>query len=127
MRTILSIAFLFVALAGWTQNNLQFSQAKIVSGTETVPNGKVWKLNSFLPTQVYHSAFGANPRIYSVNINGIDRQVGHSGIGDSNSQFSSSMSFIELPLWLPAGTTINPVVSAGYIWGINIIEFNLVD
>lgn len=126
MKHIFLTAFLLLAAWAGAQGTLQFSQARIVTGLETVPSGKVWKVQSFLPTEVYRSDFSPAPRIYQAAINGTNRNVGTSGIGDANSKYSDGMSFIPLPLWLPAGTTFNPAVSGGYLWGANVLEFTIV-
>ena len=117
-----SIAF---AIGLNAQGNLQFNQAKLVTGLETVPAGKVWKVESFLPTSVYRADFSPNPRIYLCAFDGITREVGHSGIGDLNARYSSVVTFIDTPLWLSAGTTINPTVSSSFLWGVNVLEFNI--
>lgn len=129
MRTLKIIFFgltLLCSAYGFAQGSLQFSQAKLVTALETVPTGKVWKVLSFLPTQVYRSDYSPAPRIYTVTINGVNRDIGFSGIGDANSKYSDGMSFVDLPLWLPESTTLNPVVSGGYIWAANVIEFNII-
>ena len=49
-----SFAFLLFALFlskfGFSQGNLQFNQVKLVSTIETVPAGKVWKVENYLPS-----------------------------------------------------------------------------
>jgi len=115
--------------AGRAQGNLQFNQVKLITGLETVPDGKVWKVEAFLPTEVWRVVSSTvNPRIYICGINGTDRQVGHSG-GTNNSTSSVGgmpVSFIELPLWLPEGSTLNPTVSNSFLWGVSVIEFNVI-
>ena len=49
MKTPLLLLFLIIYYQNIAQGNLQFSQVKLVSTSETVPAGKVWKLQNFLP------------------------------------------------------------------------------
>lgn len=48
---ILSCSILLVSGVLSAQSNLQFNQVKLVSAEETVPDGKVWKLESAMPSE----------------------------------------------------------------------------
>ncbi len=126
MRKFFTLFCCLFSLLASTQGTLEFNQVKLITGNETVPTGKVWKVTSFIPTDVYRSDYSPAPRTYVLGINGTNRNIGHSGIGDANSRYSSVMTFIPLPLWLPEGTSINPSVSGSYLYGVNVIEFNVV-
>jgi len=47
-RVLFSLILFFVAFLVNAQGNLQFNQVKLVTTLETVPAGKVWKVESAL-------------------------------------------------------------------------------
>ena len=49
-RIFIVVTAFFAVLYAYAQGNLQFNQVKLVSTVETVPAGKVWKLENYLPS-----------------------------------------------------------------------------
>ncbi len=132
------------------QGTLQFNQVKLVTASETVPAGKVWKLESVMsPEQRYPTSgttFPTLSRSILVNgntvtireefVNGVS--LGFNGccggglwLGNTSQNANSNPTHLvrvasdntKLPLWLPAGTTVAPVVPVN---GMSIIEFNVI-
>ena len=101
------------------QGNLQFNQVKIIYNTypsQTVPAGKVWKIESF-------GGGNLNGQV-SLNING-----SNAGLLVSNYSSSANIAFnsCRLPMWFPTGTQIGfGSNEAGLIIWFSIIEFNVV-
>lgn len=122
----LLLAFTFVK----AQGNLQFSQVKLVSTTQTVPAGKVWKVESahisqttclftFAGTCVSNSTTTfVHAGIYIVN--GTSCYLGMDTGGD---QLRYSVSSDPFPLWLPATTTLAAGTNIGFL---SVIEFNII-
>ena len=52
-----------LTLMGKAQGNLQFNQAKLVNTIDTVPSGKVWKIESF----IYSSSIVDVQSLVSIN------------------------------------------------------------
>ena len=120
---LLTFSFLF------SQGNLQFNQVKLVSTVETVPVGKLWKIESIL----YSTPIVANGNATiafsvssdaSILINGTSAVTRSSrGVNSSQGGGYYAVWDITLPIWLPAGSTIGS--SAG-VNSISIIEFNII-
>ena len=102
-------------------NNLYFNQvlylSSIVAGPVvlgTVPANKVWKIESF--------GGNAGANIYG-RINGVDVGV----LNARNTAFATlNYNSWQLPVWLPAGTTLGYTANNGVdmVW-FSIIEFNV--
>lgn len=128
MRTLFFL-FAFLILGSFNaQGNLQFNQVVTVNATSlTVPAGKVWKVESFLQSQV---AYDANYSAGCINANYHRPLV----INNNNYYFfgnmataSSGANYIttgnKLPIWLKAGDQIRTVCSSDFA---SVIEFNIV-
>ena len=114
------------------QGNLQFNQVKLVTSIETVPLGKVWKIESVIyniaPTASgYQSTAGAcNSTCYEstgIEIAGIPTKVGQGTQPASYSNLVYTHSYTILPLWIPAGTTLS---GGTCLNKISVIEFNII-
>ena len=112
--------FLFVLASVFAISNrvqgqtLQFSQVLLVSTTQTVPPNMVWKVESFFPSQNFD--IGNNNTSAWLSLNNTSCFIGQH-------RSDAGMSFIPLPAWLPAGTTL----AAGQnISSISVIEFTVV-
>jgi len=139
MKIIFLVSLLWCG-AIYSQGNLQFNQVKIVSNTDasqTVPAGKVWKIESIISdggqdsypvqtsgaVQSFFSACGAPAFYYLYNgkylaINSLPISF---GIHTSGGVMSS------LPLWVPSGSTICMCTNASFCArGYSVIEFNIV-
>jgi len=138
MKIIFLISLLWCG-AIYSQGNLQFNQVKIVSNTDasqTVPAGKVWKIESVFSeggdtypldcngsTQTYFASCGI-PSFYFKNYG---RYLSINNIPVSFGIHSAGNQMTNLPIWLPAGTTICTCIPS-YMCarGYSVIEFNII-
>ena len=112
----------------FAQGNLQFNQVlKVVDVDQTVPSGKVWKVESYHQTQVGISTSLpttgctdlSRPRPYIVdNVSYHHLQP----VGNGNSNFASA-AINDLPLWLRTGQTLRTSCPGDFL---SVIEFNVV-
>lgn len=120
----------FVCIAA--QGNLQFNQVKLVSALETVPVGKVWKIESVIynipqTASGYQSTNGGCSYAYyestAIEIAGIPTKVGQGTQPAAYSNLAYTHSYTMLPVWIPAGTTLS---GGTCLNKISVIEFNIV-
>jgi len=127
--------FLIIALSTFTllgkaQGNLQFSQAKLVNTIDTVPSGKVWKIESIIYSSSIVDAagqfgIGCNSNSLSDNIiiNGNSVTVRKSSSAACSNNGATALLWEQkLPIWLNQGNTISS--SSGVLY-INVLEFNI--
>jgi hypothetical protein len=123
MRIIFCI-LLFYSISSFAQGNLEFNQVKLVgSTTETVPAGKIWKIESALSSSSLSISTGTTSTqnvTTNIVINGTNVVVKSSW---GSSYASSAIETTDLPIWLPAGTTLQ---SGNNVFRISVIEFNIV-
>ena len=122
MRKLLSILFLVSVCTIARSQNLTFSQALTYNGElpptpwtpgtlYTVPNGKVWKIESLFSGSTNALGYKLNNTMLKLNGNG----------------GASQMVF---PIWLKPGDTLQPYVfdntgfSAALVYFISIVEFS---
>jgi hypothetical protein len=121
---IISLTFLFCVTYMHSQN-LQFSQVILVTNMQTVPTGKIWKVESYLPTTVKVDSY--SPTAFNIVVNSVTYPIGHSAYGNAGGSnalaWSSEMVNTSLPLWLPAGAT---VAAGSGIGLLSVIEFSAV-
>ena len=128
MKNILLILTIAFSSTSFAQGNLQFNQViKVIDVNQTVPAGKVWKVESYhqqtvgLSTNMPTTGCGdlARPRPYYV-----DNLMYHhiNPIGNGNSSFASAATN-EFPLWLSAGQLIRTSCPQDFL---SVIEFNVV-
>ncbi|MFN5181462.1 MAG: hypothetical protein ACK5D5_00390 [Bacteroidota bacterium] len=128
MKKILIFSIIFIAIKISAQGNLQFNQVVIVYDIpQTVPSGKVWKVESYLQQQVNISTNFpttgcsdlSRPRPYF-----IDNYSYHNieGIGNGNSN-NSSTAKNNFPIWLKSGQVVKTSCAGDFL---SIIEFNIV-
>ncbi len=132
MRVLFLFSILICLGSIKAQGNLQFNQAKLVTTLETVPAGKVWKIESVI-YNIPYTASGAQstnggcsyPYYEStgIEIAGTPTKVGQGTLPASYSNLSYTHSYTMLPVWLPAGTTLS---GGTCLNKVNVIEFNIV-
>lgn len=114
-KLLLSTLILLSTLAS-AQGNLQFNQVKLVTSLETVPVGKVWKIESViyniaLTATGYQAGTGScHSSTYestAIEIAGTPTKVGQGTQPASYSNLAYTHSYTILPLWIPAGTTLS--------------------
>ena len=131
-RLYIFIITIFLYTGAFTQGNLQFNQVKLVTALETVPAGKVWKIESV----IYNIAEGSTTdqtgnsgnctssdyNSAAIVVAGTPTKVGQgtSPLGYSSGGYVHSYTI--LPIWLPAGTTLSGGICLNKI---SVIEFNI--
>jgi hypothetical protein len=123
MKTIV-FSILFFASFGtlFSQGNLQFNQVKLVGAQETVPAGKVWKIESVLNNatlQINTSTTAEQNKATQILINGNGILMATTW---GNSYATSSVVSTQLPIWLPEGTNL---AASTNVFRVSVIEFNV--
>lgn len=125
ITTFLVFTFALVSYKANAQNNLSFSKVKLITATDTVPVGKVWKIESvgrsgstsYPPSS--NSITINNNRNLEFNPVNVLQNVGsptsYGGIGYGTGT--------QLPFWVPAGTIITVGQNSSII---SVIEYNIV-
>jgi len=129
---------LFTLLASvcisFAQGTLQFNQVKLVNSSETVPSGKVWKIEgaSYNGGNVFSSAVTYTTHVYAGNrgfdglmrflVNGESITIPAAYITSVNGTATAVPNYT-FPMWLPANTTLAPQTNIVYL---NVIEFNVI-
>jgi hypothetical protein len=115
------VIFLFLGVNATAQGNLEFSQVKLVGIQETVPTGKVWKVESVLNNSTLQINTGTSSpqnNATSILVNGTSVLISTSW---GSSYATSAVQSTQLPIWLPSGTT---VAAGTNVFRISIVEFN---
>jgi hypothetical protein len=129
-KYIFSICFFALSFGLQAQYNLQLNQVILVGNTtQTVPAGKVWKVESYMQSGItitdmtefgtacnypgrHHPMIVNNQTYYLIN--------GSPGHGSSGTYMAVGNS---LPMWLPANSTLRSACTTDVI---SVLEFNLV-
>jgi hypothetical protein len=130
MKIFFGLFFIGLSFFINAQGNLQFNQVKLVSSVETVPAGKVWKIENILPgVRPTTTSWGNSTLDFIININNqtvyyLSSESKGSLFGNGQTGISSiSVGIGNAPIWLPAGS----ILSAGTnVLSVNVLEFNLV-
>jgi len=128
MKNLLLIIFLFFSLSFTAQGNLQFNQVLRVSNTpQTVPVGKVWKVESYLENE------GDNSSNYSTGCTNLGwhrpliiNNYNYYFVGSiawGNTAYLQIANANKLPVWLKAGDIIKTTCIQDFA---SVIEFNIV-
>ncbi len=150
MKQSIIIVFLLLSLRLFSQGNLQFNQVKLVTALETVPVGKVWKVESALSGEERYPTSGtalpSNSRFIQVNGTSVcvhEEHVATTGVGfngccgggfwmnnvgmavNSTTPLLVQVSAqpTKLPLWLPSGATL---AVGTKVSSISVLEFNII-
>jgi hypothetical protein len=140
MKRYAYLLFIFgMHLYGFGQGNLQFNQVKIISNIDppqTVPAGKVWKIESVFANDqdVYPaSTSGSNQSFFaSCGVPTLwyfyyGRYLAINNIPISFGVHSAGEQLTHLPIWVPAGSTICTCTNSSFCArGYSAIEFNIV-
>ena len=110
----IALSFLMVVLinAETKAQSLEFSRVLMVTASDTVPVGKVWKVVSLISNET--SVVNGNTRI---RIDGTNHTIADC---DPNGR---CFDFIKMPIWFPEGVALEP--SSG-VDGISVVEFSIV-
>jgi hypothetical protein len=132
MKKLYFILFILINQLAFAQGNLQFNQVKLVTAQETVPVGKVWKVESVIyniaegsttyQTGNYGNCTSSDYNSAAIIVAGTPTKVGQgtSPLGYSSGSYVHSYTI--LPIWLPAGTTLSGGICLNKI---SVIEFNI--
>ena len=113
------------------QSSMQFRQAMLVSASQTVPLGMVWKVESVIassqlaPGLPYNSNGGATKSIV-VLINGMNAYIktwDEKNYVNGGAYSAASGTVTDLPLWLPEGTTLEASTNTLYV---SVLEFKII-
>ena len=139
-RLYIIIITILLYTGAFSQGNLQFNQVKLVSTIETVPAGKVWKVENYLPSSQLAidlnrpsnqaTAGGTKNFIMLVNSNQvflqttITREVGRDDAYWNQSGYTTASDYkiFDAPIWLPASTTL---AASTNVLSLSVIEFNI--
>lgn len=123
-RILISIALLCNSFAmSQEESALKFNQVLLVELTEeaiVVPESKVWKMVSHVSTL----PSGTSEQATTILINNSPLELNKYTFYYSGGPAVSSNSNNVLPMWLPSGTLIGPLIENGRVSHVNIIEFN---
>jgi hypothetical protein len=106
------------------QGNLQFNQVKMVFAQETVPVGKVWKIESVIYSASVGSVSSSLTQDDQIKIDGAAHVVRSARSG--NGGYNGASYFVweqHYPIWLYGGQTLQAWVNVARI---NVIEFNII-
>ena len=127
-----SILVSFFCISQLNAHSLTFSQVKIVSTADTVPAGKVWKLESTLHTSHLNSPWPGNGSMNQtaayIQVNGTQicvravYTIETSGPAGGDEAGVAAGEVLHFPAWFPAGTIL---ATGGNTWGLSIIEFTI--
>ena len=128
MKIIFLAFFSFLGSVLHAQGNLQFNQViRVVEVLQTVPTGKVWKVESYLENELINSNSSSSSctsstihRPLIIN-NGFYYFIGDVAWGSTNSL--QMMNHNKFPIWLKSGDQIRTTCSSDFA---SVIEFNIV-
>lgn len=133
MKKVLLLTFLCLPLTAAYAQTLQFSRVLIVTTQETVPPGKVWKIESVIYNigfdQSGYQTSGSTGcdisyfRSVAISVNNVPTKVGQGTATASYSNLSYTHTYTMLPIWLPAGSTLSGGPCNNQI---SVIEFTVV-
>ena len=128
-KYIFLISFLVLIFLSFGQGNLQFNQVlRIGNSAQTVPVGKVWKVETYMQANTYISEFVEYPgcnspdRQHPFLINAVPYyQInGSPGHGSSGIMMAVGNLF---PLWLKSGEVLQTTCPNNFL---SVIEYNIV-
>ena len=132
MKKLYFILFILINQLAFAQGNLQFNQVKLVTALETVPAGKVWKIESVIyniaegsttyQTGNYGNCTTSDYNSAAIVVAGTPTKVGQGTTPLAYSSGAYVHSYTILPIWLPAGTTLSGGICLNKI---SVIEFNI--
>jgi len=131
-KTVYLVFALFIFAASALQaQTLSFSQVKLVSTVQTVPQNKVWKVENILPSvrPTTTNFSGQSAVDFTLLVNGLtvfylstESRGSLSGNGQTGIT-AVSAGIGASPIWLPAGTTL---AVGSNLHAISVIEFNVI-
>jgi hypothetical protein len=133
IRIIIGAFACFLHVVAFAQGNLQFNQVKLVTAQETVPIGKVWKVESVIynipedlsgaQTSASTTCSSSTFRSTAIEVDGVPTKVGLGTNTASYSNLTYTHTYTMLPLWLPAGATLS---GGSCLNKVSVLEFSVV-
>lgn len=119
MKQLLILFFTCLLATKLSAQNLEFNQVKLISVSDTVPVGKVWKVTNVLPS------YNASNSAVTIVVNSKYITVkGRDYVNQTNANYTPAMAAwtaLNGAYWLPAGTVL---AKGSYCEYISVIEFN---
>ena len=123
MKKLLFTTLLFCGLAFTAQSqSLTYSKVILLTALDTVPQGKVWKLVSYLPSGQWINAGTGSTASLSVLINNVEYKISQYEMAHVGNGGHGEKETVPFPIWLPPGTTLEPSTNCG---SLSIIEFTV--
>jgi len=120
-KIILIILFIFALVFTSKAQSLSYSKVIFLTSLDTVPQGKVWKVNSYFPsTNWIQLSYNNYNNSLSFLINGVDYKVAHFSASHVGNGGHGELITVPFPIWLPSGTTVEPGNNCG---SLSIVEF----
>jgi len=126
MKKIIFITLIFCGFTFTVQSqSLTYSKVILLTTLDTVPQGKVWKVVSYLPDNAWIHSSSSNASVTNKEV-GISINASYVAIGMYTGNYAGGNSAVSgtaetpFPIWLPAGTTLEPSTNCG---SLSIIEF----
>ena len=119
MKKLLTILITLLLTAQLCAQNLEFNRVVLVSSTDTVPTGKVWKITNVFCSMPSNAGL---TDIY-IKINGTPVTIHSKYVFQTSQSYTIEAEFfsaINGPFWLPENTILD-VDDAKFI---SVIEFN---
>tara|TARA_Y100000589_G_C27039783_1_gene582677 strand:- start:637 stop:972 length:336 start_codon:yes stop_codon:yes gene_type:complete len=98
--------------------DLELSQVLLLEDESTVPENKVWKIESAL-VNCYHSCVAT----ILINNNYVRVYNYSTDVNNSNQKTAASGPITKFPIWVPSGTIVN---LGDEVSGISVLEFNTI-
>lgn len=132
MRFLFSVAILFLtAVFAQAQGSLQFNRVVLVTSQQTVPAGKVWKVESVVipisstgPSYASSGSASCGSSFFRNSIfrvNGVETRAGNGSMPIANTGYEAN--YTPLPIWLPSGATLD---GGPCNIQVSVIEFNII-
>ena len=129
IKVFFLFTFFLIQFVCFSQGNLQFNQVIRVNNTaQTVPSGKVWKVETYMQSNTYSSEYIEYPSCnfsdrqhpFLINSKPYYQINGSPGHGSSGIMMAVGNLF---PLWLKAGEIVQTTCPDNFL---SIIEYNIV-
>ncbi len=129
IKVFFLFTFFLIQFVCFSQGNLQFNQVIRVNNTaQTVPSGKVWKVETYMQSNTYISEYIEYPSCnfsdrqhpFLINSKPYYQINGSPGHGSSGIMMAVGNLF---PLWLKAGEIVQTTCPDNFL---SIIEYNIV-
>jgi hypothetical protein len=128
LKSLFFVLLIFAGSSAFTQGNLQFNQVlKITETDQAVPEGKVWKIESYMQSNIGITTSGVITGCGDLNRNRaffIDNtayfNINLSGYGGSSLPNTANNIF---PIWLRENQTARTSCPSDFL---SVIEFNII-